>query len=221
MVDTLLRYQEQTGDARVDEMFVRLGRFLRDVGTAYFTNDVLDDRFLSPSVCYDASKGDNARRLVPLYGAALGTNGQRVNSGNYDDSQHCPDASAMVAAAMRSLRRQGKFDANPTGPFASEGQSFVALYQELASCAERSFKEQTRPRRDPATWTSAELAAGASNPTAFIDTNRIGYPVHAQSPQRRISWWFNTSMLSYGLLSQAKVKVPSLMPGALQPANCP
>jgi hypothetical protein len=37
LVDALLQYQEQTGDARVDEIFVRLGRFLRDVGTSYFT----------------------------------------------------------------------------------------------------------------------------------------------------------------------------------------
>lgn len=221
MLDALLRYQAQTGDDRVDEILVRLGRFLRDTGTAYFTNDVQDDTFLAPSVCDDPTKGDNRRRLVPLYGAAVDASGKRHNFGDYDDSLHCADASALTAAAIRALRRQGRFDENPIGPFPSEGASFVALHQELASCAERAFAEQTRPRRDPALWTSAELAAGASDPAKFIEDNRIGYPSRSQAPQRRISWWFNMSMLGFKLLDDANVSLPTLAPAGLNPPTCP
>jgi hypothetical protein len=221
MVDVLLRYQAQTGDVRVDEMFLRLGRFLRDVGTSYFTNDVVDDTFLAPTVCDNPNAGDNRRRLVPLYGAALDASMKRRNFGDYDDMMHCADASALSSAAIRALKRQGTYDANPMGPFASEGAAMLALHHELASCAQRTFAQQTRPGRDPATWTSAALAPGAGDPAAFISSNRIGYPVHNQAPQRRISWWFNMSMLDYGLLDEAGVAVPMLVTGAVQPASCP
>jgi hypothetical protein len=221
MVDVLLRYQAQTNDPRVDEMFVRMGRFLRDVGTSYFTNDVVDDTFLAPTVCDNPNAGDNRRRLVPLYGAAINANGQRRNFGDYDDMMHCADASALSSAAIRALKRQGIYDNNPIGPFASEGVAMLALHHELASCAERTFAQQTRSGRDPATWTSAALAPGAGDPAAFISSNRIGYPIHTQTPQRRLSWWFNMSMLDFGLLDEAGISVPALVTGAVEPANCP
>jgi len=43
------------------------------------------------------------------------------------------------------------------------------------------------------------------------------------SPQRKLSWWFNTSMLQFGLLKDAGIKVPVLRPGVVQPegASCP
>jgi hypothetical protein len=42
-----------------------------------------------------------------------------------------------------------------------------------------------------------------------------------QSPQRKLSWWFNMSMLQYGALAEAGIAVPALQPGVIQPARCP
>jgi hypothetical protein len=220
LVDALLQYQEQTGDARVDEIFVRLGRFLRDVGTSYFTTDPHDDTFLKPSVCDDPAQGENRRRLVPLYGAGVNAAGQRVNSGDWADFEHCSDATALSAAALRALVRTGGYAKNPIGPFANEGESILALHRELASCARRTFVEQTRPKRSPSGWTSAELAAGAGDPAAFIDSNKIGFPTHVQMPQRKLSWWFNTSMLDFRLLADARVSIGDLDAGKIQPSGC-
>jgi len=221
VVDALLAYQEQTEDSRVDEMFVQLARFLRDVGTSYFTDDLLNDSFLAPSACDNPGDGSERRRLVPLYGAGLRPDGSRATFGEYDDWQHCADASALTAVGLRALRRQGLFDGGAIGPFATEGESLLAMHHELSACAERGFQEETRLRRDPAAWSSEELAAGASDPATFIEENRIGFPLHKNMPMRRISWWFNVAMLQFRLLSDAGVTVPELAPGAVQPAGCP
>jgi hypothetical protein len=221
VVEPLLRYQEQTGDERVDEIFVRLARFLRDTGSGYFTSDLNDDSFLSPGVCDDPGDAENRRRLVPLYGSGLDKSGVRHNFGEYDDFEHCADATALTAAAIRALTRQGKLGDNPVPPFASEGESFVQLFHEFSSCAERVFAEDTRPHRDPATWTSADLAAGAADPAAFILQNKIGFPSHPSAPQRKLSWWFNSSMLQYGLLADASLDVPMLAPGKVPGPGCP
>jgi hypothetical protein len=217
MVDALLRYEGQTGDARTGEIFIRLARFLRDVGSAYFTNNLLDDSFLHPSVPYNPADGENARRLVPLYGAGLGPDLVRQNFGEYDDFQHCTDATALTAAALWALEIQGSYDRNPIGPFASEGASFLQLHHEFAACAARTFEEQTRSRRDPRQWLSAELAPGLGDPATFIRQNKIGYPVGNLTPQRKFSWWFNMSMLQFGLLTEAGITVPVLTPGLIQP----
>ena len=220
MVDALVQYQNVTNDSRVDEIFVRLGRFLRDVGTSYFTKDPFDDTFLAPSVCDNPADGEHRRRLVPLYGAALDASGKRRNYGEWTDIEHCSDATALTAAALRGLVRRGEYAKNPVGPFASEGASFLALHQELASCAERTFQYQTRPNRDPSNWTSAELAQGISDPAAFIQAQKIGFPVHVQMPQRKLSWWFNTSMLGFRLLADAGVSLQALETGKVQPKSC-
>jgi hypothetical protein len=220
-IDSLLQYQAQTGDARVDEIFVRLVRFLRDVGSQYLTGDVEGDTFLHPKSCYVAGAGATARRLVPLYGSGLAASGVRQNFGQPDDYEHCTDATALTAAGIRALVRQGKFAASPVPPFASEGESFVALHHEFAACARATFDADSRPRRDPAAWTSAQLAAGLADPTTFIADNLIGYPKNPTSPQRKLSWWFNMSMLQFGLLADAGVKIPALLPGKVQPASCP
>jgi hypothetical protein len=217
LIPTLLAYQRQTDDPRVDDIFVRLTRFLRDTGSAYLTGDVRDETFLHPSVAYDAADGDNARMLVPLYGAGIGTDGRRQSFGEYDDQQHCLDATALVAAGLRGLRREHSFDDNPVGPFASEGQSFLALEQELASCARRVFADQTRTMRDPHSWTGAALAAGLADPAAFIAQNKIGFPSHNNSPERRLSWWFNSGLLDFALLRDAGVTLDVVRPGAVQP----
>jgi hypothetical protein len=223
-IDALLQYQAQTGDVRVDEIFVRLVRFLRDVGSQYMTADVLDDHFLAPKACYDP-KASDVRRLVPIYGSGLTVDGTRKNFGASDDNEHCTDATALTAAGIRALVRQGKLAAAPTGtslaPFKTEGDSFLALHQEFAACARTTFADDSRPRRDPAAWTSAELAAGAADPATFIADNLIGYPKFPTSPQRKLSWWFNMSMLQYGLLADAGVKLQTVTPGQVEPATCP
>jgi hypothetical protein len=219
VIDSLIAYQTQTGDARVDEIFLQLARFLRDVGSSYFRGTILDDFFLSPSVAYSALDGSAARRLVPLYGAALRANGTRASAGEYSDFEHCPDATALTAAALRALVRQGTWNqGGPIGPFSNEGESMLALHHEFSSCAQRTIAVRNVTQyHDPAAWTSAKLAAGFSDPAAFISKWGIGYPGFVTSPQRKLSWWFNTSMLQFGLLRDAGIKIPVLQPGAVQP----
>lgn len=224
LVDALLAYQQQTDDARVDEIFLRLARFLRDVGSSYLTGDIAQDNFMSPQNCYDSSRGFEARRLVPLYGAGLTSGGKRSFGGEYDDYNHCSDATALVAAALRSLKRLGGYDAGgPIGPFATEGQSLLQLFHEISNCAQAAFVSFTRKARDPANQTSSGLCTGLSDPKTYIKNNKIGYPTYAIGPQRKLSWWFNMPLLQFGLLQEAGVAVPELHPGAIQPAGktCP
>jgi hypothetical protein len=224
VIESLLAYQAQTGDLRVDEIFVRLSRFLRDVGSSYFQNNPLDDHFLEPAVCYDASQTESARMLMPLYGSGLLASGVRVNRSEWSDFEHCTDATALTAVALRALVRQGTFDqGGPFGPFPSEGAALLQMHHEFSFCAQRTFINWDRPNRDPGTWTSAALAPGAGSPASFILSNKIGYPSHPSSPQRKLSWWFNTSLLQYSLLREAGIQVPTLSPGTVQPAgqSCP
>jgi hypothetical protein len=188
MVDPLLHFEELTGDGRAPEIFVRLARFLRDTGSSYFDSNPVDDTFLAPKGCYKASDGDNARMLIPLYGAGRNATGARQNFGEYDDYEHCPDASALTAAGLWGLAKKGTFDQNPVGPFPSEGASFVAMHNEFSSCADRALQSWYRPNRDPGTWTSATLSAGAGSPASFIASNKIGWPERPTDPLRKISW---------------------------------
>jgi hypothetical protein len=213
MVAPLLAYQEQTGDTRADEIFIRLTRFLRDTGTSYFTGDILTDSFLKPSVPFRASDGESRRHLVPLYGAGVNVDGSRANYGEYDDEQHCLDASALVAAGMRALRRTGGWSKNPIRPFVNEGQSFLAVFEELAACAQMVFADQTRPNRDPRRYTSSQLAEGLGDPEAFIRDNKIGFPIHNVAPRRKLSWWFNPSLETFALLRDADVRITRLRQG--------
>ena len=218
LVGPLLAYQDQTGDPRVDEIFIRLTRYLRDVGTSYFDNndDNLDDTFLDPSVPSADPAAEDQRLLVPLYGAGLDESGNRVESGEFDDFQHCFDASAITAAGINALTRTNGFDDNPIGPFASEGESFVALHNELLFCAQWTFTDQTRPRRDPATWERADLAEGVGDP-AFVVDNKIGFVSHNVDPERKISWWFNAGLEQFGLLADAGITIAEIEAGAVQP----
>ena len=213
LVAPLLAYQAQTGDPRVDEIFVRLTRFIRDTGSSYFTGDILADSFLKPSVPYRASDGESRRHLVALYGAGVNVQGDRVSFGDYDDEQHCLDASALVAAGIRGLRREGGWSRNPVGPFATEGQSFLALFEELTGCAEMVFADQTRLNRDPRRYTADQLADGLKDPQAFIRDNKIGFPVHNVSPRRKLSWWFNPSLEEFALLRRSGIRVQHLLQG--------
>ncbi|HEY6562279.1 MAG TPA: hypothetical protein VI072_33655 [Polyangiaceae bacterium] len=220
VVESLLHYQALTQDTRVDEIFIRLGRFLRDVGTAYFTKDVQNDTFMKPAVCDVPTAGSSRRRLVPLYGAGLNQSRVRVSTREYTDFEHCADATALSAAALRSLKRTGQYNMRPIGPFANEGASILQLHHELLSCAQRTFTEQTRARRNPAVWTSKELAAGASNPASFILQNKVGFPMHMMQPARKLSWWFNTSVLQLKMLQEAGITIGTLTPGKIQPTTC-
>ena len=156
---------------------------------------------------------------MPLYGAGLRPDGTRASFGDDTDTLHCADATAITAAAIRELARRG--DAGPrVGPFATERASFLALHEELSACARRAFEEQTRLHRDPRTWSARELADGLRDPAKFIEQNRIGYPSRTISPERRLSWWFNTAMLQYGWLEEAGAAIPVLRTGRIQPPQC-
>jgi hypothetical protein len=204
---------------------VRLARFLRDVGSSYLARERYDDTFLAPAACFDPALSSTtaARRLIPLYGSGLYADGTRHNAGEYSDYEHCPDATALTAAAVRALVRQGRFDqGGPIGPFASEGESLLQLHHEFAFCAQTTLKVRNATQyHDPSVWTSTKLAAGASDPAAFIAKWGIGFPSYVTSPQRKLSWWFNTSMLQFGLLKDAGIKVPVLRPGVVQPKGQP
>lgn len=225
LVDPLLAYEAQTGDARVDEIFIRLTRYLRDVGTAYFTDTDAnaDDTFLHPNVPSAPPDDENQRLLVPLYGAGLGANGRRVNAGEFDDYEHCLDATAITAAGLRALKRRGGYDRHPIGPYANEGASFLALHEEFAFCAAWTFAEDTRPHRDPTTWTgsdaAAELASGVTDPAKFIEANNIGNISHNVSPSRKISWWFNEALAQFALFREARIAIPILHAGTIQPSG--
>ena len=220
LLDPLLRYQEDSDDPRVDEIFIRLTRFLRDTGTAYFRNNPLDDTFLHPSTCDTPATDPDRRMLVPLYGAALDAGGKRVRNAEYSDYDHCVDATGLVAAGIRALRRRGLYDKGSVGPFPSEGESFLQLHQELAACAERTFLHAYRPKRAPSAWTPEELAPGRANPDKFVNDNKIGFPIYDTSPQRKLSWWFNSSLESWGLLSDAHVTIEQLRPGRVRGPSC-
>jgi hypothetical protein len=220
VIDPLLRYQDQTGDPRVDEIFVRLTRFLRDVGSGYFRGNPLGDSFLAPTVCDDRNDLENRRVLVPAYGAGLGEGGRRKYSGEYDDFLHCADVTALTAVGLRALVRTGRYDKNPVAPFKSEGESFAQLHHEFSFCAQKAFENETRMRRTPATWTARDLARGAADPAKFIADNKIGYPSHGVSPARRFSWWFNSSLEQYSLLTEAGIEIRQLTPGRVNPSRC-
>lgn len=229
MLDVLLKHQEQTHDPRVDDIFIRLARFLRDTGTASFASgNQVHDSFLAPQVCYNPNlQWDQRRRVVPLYSAGVYGDGTRSFGGEWDDFQHCPDATALTAAAIRGLKRRGTFDVPGPAPFMTEGESFVALHQELAYCAEFALQYSSRPGRNPVNVTSATLAQGykAGDPTAqlaWIESMKIGYPEYQSSPRRKLSWWFNMSLLQFGLMDEVDVRFEGAapQPGQIQPAGC-
>ena len=200
LVDPLLRYQAITGDSRVDEVLLRLGRYLRDTATTYFYGNPLGDTFFTPKRCYKhAPLGQPVRTLVPAYGAARRADGSRYLSSEWDDFDHCADATALSAAALRAARRLNEFDRPGPAPFRTEGDSLLAMHHELAHCALTTFEYFSRTNRDPRRWTSAELAKGFGDPE-WIVANKIGFPSHATAPLRKLSWWFNGSLLQFRLL---------------------
>jgi hypothetical protein len=225
VIDSLLAYQRMTDDPRVDEIFLQLARFLRDVGSAYMNANPLQDSFLAPSAPYPG-RLDQVRHLIPLYGAGVLSDGTRVAQGFSSDEEHCTDATALTAAALRALVRQGTYDAGgPIGPFPSEGAALLALHHEFAFCSAWVFKQWDRSGRDPARVTSAFLAsimsAAGGDSAAAIAKYGVGFPSHPSYPQRKLSWWFNTSMLQFALLREAGIKIPVLKPGSVQPKGKP
>jgi hypothetical protein len=213
-----------TNDARIDEIFVSLTRFLRDVGTTYERKmDTQNDTFWKPAECKKIAANDEVRLLVPGYGAGLGPDGKRFITTEGDGGrEHCADATALTAAGIRALKRRGGWDTKGSfGPFASEGDSFLALHEELVACATETFKDWSRTKRDPRNWKSAELESGAANPEKFIAQNKIGWPSYPSNPMRKLSWWFNGSMLQWSLLEDVSVRVPDLsLAGRIEPAGC-
>jgi hypothetical protein len=227
LVDPLLQYQEIAQDNRVDDIFVRLARSLRDAGTVYQAKEEAKDTFLAPQICYDpAVNGDFARKLVPLYGFGTGTDQKRYHWPDGVESEHCADATAVTAAALRALKRQGKLDAPGPAPFKTEGESILALHHELSHCADILFSEKKRPNRDPrGEFKQETLAEGfkGGDPKGqdkFFEDMHIGYTIYVQSPLRELSWWFNGSVLQFRMLEEAGVPFTSVRPGAMQAANC-
>jgi hypothetical protein len=222
LIDPLLRYQAETDDPRIDEIFVRLGRYVRDVGSMYMTDAPGNDSFTSPKECFARGQagGPRPRRLVPTYGGGRRADGTLVRSGDEDaDMDHCPDVSALTAAALRALKRRPQLDQGKIGPFASELASLTQVHHELAFCAEQILAEDVRPARDPAHWTDgARLKEGFWN-GEFVTRNKIAFPTHKSAMERHFSWWFNSSLMQFSLLREAGLAFPTLEPGLFKP--CP
>jgi len=231
LLDPLLAYQAQTNDPRVDEILVRLGRFLRDTGTCYLDRGVKDDSFLAPSTVYDPALPASLRRkVIPMYGSGRRMDGTRWNNAEYSDYEHVPDTTALTAAAWRGLARQGSVG-GPIGPFATEQACADALHQEYSASAVQSLVVRDAwiyhdPRQPSGTFhTSNRIAAsvtgGPETYAAYIAKYGVGYPRWAISPQRKLSWWFNSSILQFGLLKDAGLAVPSAGAGFVQPGEQP
>lgn len=238
LIDSFLRYQEITGDVnRVDTIFIRLGRYLRDVGSMYyfgwFNGKYIDwipgASFLDPKgVCYDPNlPHDRIRRLVAPYGSGTDYQGVRHTFPEWDDWNHSPDSSAIMAVAIRSLIRQGGWNTPWVhGPFRTEGEAFTVIFHEfMYGTITLTFDQFYRTHRIPSDWTSAQLSAGYfggdhGQQTTFIDSNKIGYQAYATDPQRKLSWWFNTSMLNFSVLEQTGLDLSMIRAGFVQPPGC-
>ena len=217
LLDPLLRYEAVTGEHDVDAVFVSLARSMRDAGTTYFKGNPIGDSFLAPKDGRSgAASDDDARILVPLYGYGV-DRGRRITSGEWSDFEHCPDATAVTALALRTLRRIGHYLDRPTpassslavdlSSFASDGASISALHDELVFCARESLRRAARPGRDPRTASqsvlAAALAAGdAAAQAKALDAQKIGWPAYGVSPGRKLSWWFNTAISELAWLSE-------------------
>ena len=221
VIDPLLEYEQQTGDNRSDEIIVRLARFIRDTGSAYFTSDLLDDTFLKPTVCDDPTKGENRRRLLPLYGA-----------GGSPMARASTEATTMTTSIARipwrsrpppSARSSVKESTTRAGP------SVPSPTRASRSCSFTTNSLRARNGSSRVGSAPAEiLQPGPAHrwPPDF-PTRRNSLPTTRSairstvSPERKLSWWFNHSMLQYGLLLEAGVAIPKLTPGKVQPSACP
>jgi hypothetical protein len=151
LIDPLWQYLSESDDRRVDEIFIRLSRWLREVGTT----------------CHPA--------LVPIYGGGRTPDGKLERVARDNDSDHCPDVSAITAAAIASLLKHPELDG---------GKELLAtrmLHTELLACARAALDDKRRPERDPQKWKS-----GAPD--------QIGQPPFSGALDRQFSWWFNTSL---------------------------
>ena len=86
LVAPLLAYQEQTGDPRVDEIFVRLDPLPARHRHVVLPGDILHDTFLQAvRALPTAADGENRGTSSPLYGAGVNVDGSRADFGEYDD----------------------------------------------------------------------------------------------------------------------------------------
>jgi len=116
----------------------------------------------------------------------------------------------------------GKFDRGaPVGPFASEGESLLQLHHEFAFCAQLTFKVRNAP--NTTTPARDEHEAGGRRQRPGGVHRKVGHwlPKLRDISPAKLSWWFNTSMLQFGLLKEAGIKVPALRPGVVQPRGQP
>lgn len=223
LLDPLVQYRERTGDARVDELLLAFGRFLRDTGTSYAVEELtLCDSFMEPAICYEPpADGEDPRILVPVYASGIDADGQRRLSPIEGEFSHCADAAALSAAALEVLHREPELDAGPLGPFASEAQSFEALTHELAACAAWNLQHYHREKRNPGYWSSEALAEGLDDPAAFIARWKIGYPDYVNEPLRQVAWWYGVGLEQAPLMAASGVDWTEIDPGQLQNAECP
>ncbi len=221
LVDPLTQYRELTGDGRVDEIFLALGRYLRDTGTHYTREERwYCDSFMEPYTCYDATEGAPQRVLTAVYGAARDADGERVLRPDYGEFAHCPDISALAAASYAAILRNPDWDQGAVGPFDSETESLRVLHQELAACANWVTSYYHRERRNPSYWTAELLAEGLTDPDAFIARYKIGYPDYVAEPLRMPSWWFNAGLGQIATLLDAGVTLDVVEGGQLDPEEC-
>lgn len=221
LVDPLVQYRDLSGDERVDEIFLALGRYLRDTGTYYVREDRwYCDSFMEPYTCFEASEGAPQRVLTAVYGAARDRDGERVLRSDYGQFAHCPDVSALAAASYAALLRHPDWDRGAVGPFSSETESLRVMHQELAACAVWVTEHYHRERRNPGYWTPELLAEGLSDPDAFIARYKIGYPDYVAEPLRQPSWWFNAGLAQIAALLDVGVSLDALEPGTLNPEEC-
>jgi hypothetical protein len=222
LVAPLLAYLAQSGDTRVYEFFVRLGRFLRDTGTAYtYTPGTFaDDYFLAPQAAYTIP---GSRRLFAWYGS-----GRRKDNTRYtrytSDIEHTPDTSALTAIAQRSLVARPDLDQGAMTPFASERACAEAMHHEISYTARGNIAAYDLgvryydPSRPTGTYHSqSRLAAAYNAGQAAIDKYILDFGVgHVRmriAPDRKVSWWLNNSMLQFGLMRDAGFSLPTIIQG--------
>jgi hypothetical protein len=153
----------------------------------------------------------NPTRVVPMYGAARRLDGSRNDGAEYSDHEHVPDTTGLTAASWRAFALR-PFTIGPIGPFATEVDCAAALHEEYSASAKHSLSVRDLtiyrdPSCPPGSYHSQGRLAGAyakpDQGAAYVNTYKLGAPRWYIYPERKLSWWFNSSILQFGLLHAA------------------
>jgi hypothetical protein len=87
----------------------------------------------------------------------------------------------------------------PGPPLSGPKGVLLAIHNELAHCALTTFRYFSRTNRDPRNWKSA-AGKGFGDPEWIVRTRSGSEPRPAP---RKLSWWFNGSLLRFRLLDEA------------------